>query len=444
MNAINLSSELGEPIRAVLLDDDADFGNTLASVLFGQKDLAMLDHTADSGEFMLRLRELAPDVALVDHGLPRENGMDVAEKIAKSFRSVWVFLLTDSPSRAVWQEAASRGVRKVVQRPPETHRAAVAQWVEEHLLPAVKDAIEEERRQLARIDGDGHPGPAVVRSVTSAPLLVAVWAPKGGVGKSTFSLNLALYARTNPYLHIETALADAEEGAGCIHALLGVPNGRTFLHWLDYAGEEEMDPEAVKHRVARVTKSELDCVFQPDSIADSAQIDETLARTVLRALRATHGLVVVDCSPTVTDLVGTALDMANVVLVPVEPTLVAVNKTHKGLEDLAASGNVDLAKFRLVLNQSRQHGKLQISEGEVTATLGLMSLGLIPFDPNADLAANRHAPLAVHHPDGPFMQGLRRVAAKVIPGLELGASGRDGRVRAAGGRRRRFALFGRR
>ncbi|MDI3297610.1 MAG: AAA family ATPase [Bacillota bacterium] len=429
---MSVMSTLGHPARMVLLTEDSELQDAINAATFGHPELKLVSYTPDPHEMELLLREMAPDVCLVDHSLVREGGVQVAERLAKAFPDVWVFLLTDSPSRQLWAEASARGVRRVVVKPKDPHdRRALAAWVESELLAAVRATIDvetEQRRQMER--WESRQPERQVRTVAAAPLIVPVWTAKGGVGKTTISVNLALLAQTNPFARVQTALVDFEEGAGGTHVLLGMPSTPTVLDWEDHAGDPELDRAAMEKRVAH-HKSGLTCVFQPDELWQSMRISGELAGTVLRTLRAAHGLVVVDCSPTLTDAVGTALEMASVILLVVEPTKAALYKTQQVLNDLARSDRLPLEKFRVVVNKLPQRSL--ITEAEVATTLGLTSLGAIPFDPAVDAAQNRSQPLAIYQPNGPFMVALRRIAAKVIPELGPAGHGRDGRAAERGG-----------
>ncbi|HEY8342129.1 MAG TPA: response regulator [Calditerricola sp.] len=425
-----LLSRFGEPVRMTLLDDDTSFCEALAAAVYGHKELQLLSYTTDPREIDEIIRTQAPDVVLVDHGLGHESGLRIGERVAKANPAVMVFLITDSASRELWKQAVASGLRDIIRKPPMTGREEMAQWVNEELRQAILDAVEMERRQLARVD-DGKKGAedgvAVVRA-PSAPRTVAVWSAKGGAGKTTVAVNLALWAQANPISKVPTVLVDLEEGAGATHALLGMPARPTLLDWLDYTDDDEVDPAVVAKRVAQHTTG-LHCVFAPDSLLQSAEITGKLTRTVIRSLRATHGLVVVDCPPTVTEPVGAALEMATVVLVVVPPEIPAINKIHKALNDLARQG-LDMSKIRILVNRIPR--RPAIGEGEIARALSWVVVGGISEDPDLHLAVNRHRPPALYAPDGIFMTGLRKAMAKIIPGLEIGS------VRPS---RRRFRLW---
>lgn len=104
---MSLSAVLGQKLRLVVLDDDAEFIDALNAALYNHPDMVLIGYAATPGEAAEAVRLQAPDVLLVDHGLPRENGVVVAERLAKQFPSVMVFLLTDSASRELWREALS-------------------------------------------------------------------------------------------------------------------------------------------------------------------------------------------------------------------------------------------------------------------------------------------------------------------------------------------------
>ncbi|PZN12992.1 MAG: hypothetical protein DIU69_01905 [Bacillota bacterium] len=424
-----LLSRFGEPVRMVLLDDDTSFCEALAAAVYGHEELQLLSYTTDPREIDEIIRTQAPDVVLVDHGLGRESGLRVGERIAKSNPAVMVFLVTDSASRELWKQAVASGLRDIIRKPPMMGREEMGRWVNEELRQAILDAVETERRQLARVDDrkKGEEGGGAVVRAPAAPRVVAVWSAKGGAGKTTIAVNLALWAQANPISKVPTALVDLEEGAGATHALLGVPPRPTLLDWLDYADDDEVDPAAVAQRVAQHTTG-LHCVFAPDSLVQTAQVTGKLARTVIRSLRATHGLVVVDCPPTVTEPVGAAMEIATVVLVIVPPELPAINKIQRALEDLGQQG-LDMTKVRILIN--RMPHRAAIAEGEIARALPWVVVGSIPEDPGLHLAANRYRPPALHNPGGPFMTGLRKAVAKILPGMEIGE------VRGAG---RRFRL----
>ena len=424
-----LLSRFGEPVRMTLLDDDTSFCEALAAAVYGHEELQLLSYTTNPAELEEILRTQAPDVVLIDHGLGRESGLRVGERIAKANPAVMVFLITDSASRELWKQAVASGLRDIIKKPSMTGREEMVRWVNEDLRQAILDAVEMERRQLSRVDGEkGAADEGAVVRAPSAPRVVAVWSAKGGAGKTTIAVNLALWAQANPVSKVPTALVDLEEGAGATHALLGVPPRPTLLDWLDHADDDEVDPAAVAQRVAQHTTG-LHCVFAPDSLVQTAQVTGKLTRTIIRSLRATHGLVVVDCPPTVTEPVGAAMEMATVLLVIVPPELPAINKIQRALEDLGQQG-LDMTKVRILIN--RMPHRPAIAEGEIARALPWVVVGSIPEDPGLHLAVNRHRPPALHNPNGPFMTGLRKAIAKILPGMEIGAvrgGGRGFRIR---------------
>lgn len=421
---MSLSDLIGHPVRLVVLDDDQDFVDALGAALYGSRDAVLLNYAARAADAEEAIRTQAPDAVLVDHGLPRENGLLVAERFAKAFPSVMVFLLTDSPTRELWREAVARGLRGTVRRPAAHDRATMAAWVQEHLVTVLREAIDAERRQEARLESPAGVGKTTAGAVRAAtPRVIAVWSPKGGVGKTTVAVNLALWAQANPASRIPTALVDLEEGSGGTNALLNMPAYPTLLDWLDHADADEVDPAAVERRVA-VHQTQLHCVFQPESLMDSARVDGRLVRVVIRSLRATHGLVVLDCAPSPTEPVRVALEAASAVVMVVEPVFQALKKVVSTFADLRKEG-FDVTKFRVLVNRMPKNPT--INESEIAGLFAEYCpvIGSIPEDPDVPRAANQRRPLALYHQNGPFMTALKKAAAKLVPGLDAAATARQ-------------------
>ena len=67
-------------LRCLIVDDDAGFG-AAARRLLDRQGLVVVGVAASCDEAMRRVRELAPDVALVDVGLGEESGFDLARDL---------------------------------------------------------------------------------------------------------------------------------------------------------------------------------------------------------------------------------------------------------------------------------------------------------------------------------------------------------------------------
>jgi pilus assembly protein CpaE len=437
---VSIRSRFGRALHVVVLSADPEWRGELNRWLLEDEDLQVLRDTAQPEEAAAACHEGAAEVLLVDHVMPRGSGMDVAERLARRMPRVLVVLTTESSAPEVWMEARRRGISGVIRKPATD--AARARWVgdlKETVLDALDAVARDQARaeRAAREDGAAQgTAPAGARSGRQATLL-AVWTPKGGSGKTTVAVNVALWCAWNPSGSVPTALLSLEQGTGALHAHLGVPAEPTTLAWREYAEDRIVDRSVVE-RLTYLHRRGLRCVFAPG--AGEATPGE-LARTILQSLWVHHALTVVDCAPT-PDLrdaaVGAALELATYVLVPMEPETPVANEVAEALALVRRAG-VDLSKFRVVLNKVPEHPSMTVQE--VRRALGVQVIGSIPYDRRLGLAVNRQRPPAAYDPGGPFMAALRRVIPDVTGLSELALGGpRTGLRGRLFGRRREAVL----
>jgi two-component system nitrate/nitrite response regulator NarL len=83
-----------QPIKILLVDDHPVVRRGLQSCLARQDRLEVVGEACDGDEAIRKTRELAPDIVLMDIGLPRMNGLLVTELLRKEAPNVKVLVLS--------------------------------------------------------------------------------------------------------------------------------------------------------------------------------------------------------------------------------------------------------------------------------------------------------------------------------------------------------------
>lgn len=73
----------GSSIRVVICEDDDLVRAGYAAVLDAQPDMVVVGQAADGAEAVRVIRDLRPDVAVMDIHMPRMNGIEVTERLAR-------------------------------------------------------------------------------------------------------------------------------------------------------------------------------------------------------------------------------------------------------------------------------------------------------------------------------------------------------------------------
>lgn len=99
-----------QAIRVVIVDDHALFRRGLDRVLADEPDIEVVGEAADGIEAVARVRELTPDVAIMDVRMPRATGIEAARTIGTAVPETKVIMLTVSDDASDLYEAVRAGV----------------------------------------------------------------------------------------------------------------------------------------------------------------------------------------------------------------------------------------------------------------------------------------------------------------------------------------------
>src|SRR5258705_1221265 len=95
-------------IRILVVEDFAQFRKFIGTTLGERADLQVCE-VADGLEAVQKVKELKPDLILLDIGLPTLNGIEAARQIRKLAPESKIIFLTQESSADVMQEALSLG-----------------------------------------------------------------------------------------------------------------------------------------------------------------------------------------------------------------------------------------------------------------------------------------------------------------------------------------------
>ncbi len=235
--------------------------------------------------------------------------------------------------------------------------------------------------------------------------VVSVFAPKGGVGKTTISVNLAVALREQTRASV--LLFDADVGVGNITAVLEAP-ARMGLADLADSPESEWNDAAFEQIVATHAPSGIRILTWGTEPGDSELVSVDLLLAAIRWARRHHSWVIVDNHPGYADRTMAMLTVSSEILLVVTPEMGSIRNSSQFLDLARQLGLADVT--RVVVNRAN-HG---ISLPDISRALGMpIAATIVSSGPKAVIAANEGMPVISKFPRERIATDLHQLARVV-------------------------------
>lgn len=83
--------------KVLIVDDHAIVRRGIRDILAENRDIEVVGEAQDWGEVRLRLREVSPDLILLDVNLPGKNGIDILKALREEYPRIRVLMLSMYP-----------------------------------------------------------------------------------------------------------------------------------------------------------------------------------------------------------------------------------------------------------------------------------------------------------------------------------------------------------
>ncbi|HUZ54812.1 MAG TPA: P-loop NTPase [Streptosporangiaceae bacterium] len=256
--------------------------------------------------------------------------------------------------------------------------------------------------------------------------VVTVFAAKGGCGKTTLAINLAVALARQSDRRV--CIVDLDLAFGDVAISVQLDPGRTIVDALPMAGH--LDQTGASSLLTRY-QANLDMLLAPTTPGDAEKIPPALVGELLVVLRTIFDYVVVDTPAQFSEHVLTAMDNSAHHVLLTTPDVPALKNLRITLDML------DLLSYprqirSVVLNRS--DSKVGLSLEDVERVVRWPIAAHIPSSREVPISINKGTPLTLANPGHPVSQAISRFAQqRLLDPAGAAEPGRPGRTR---GRRR--------
>jgi CRP-like cAMP-binding protein len=280
--------------------------------------------------------------------------------------------------------------------------AGHAHVMREMLKVISRRTVQTNQQFLAQVDSDS--------TGAGAGRIVAIFSPRGGSGKTTLAVNLAVrHAVEQPD---RTALLDLSLTFGGAAALLGL-TPHASLAGVPSDDLTDFDRRTLDQYLVRHT-SGLHLLVAGTRPEDGEVVTATHVRAALGALRRQFSTTFVDCGSNFEEPTLAALEGADRILVICTPELNTLRDVRDCQRIFGEIMHVDQARVGFVFNRNQPFAVL--SQGQFESVLGQPMLIELPHGGvDAYTAASRGEPLVLHHPSGVLSKATERLLRLLVP-----------------------------
>ena len=334
----------------------------------------------------------APDLAVLDCDLPAARVSLLYEGLHGEAVVPTILLVgetTELPSGVGWGISHDEVALKPV--PPEAlvyRLQALLIRGGQHLPTESGSWAESESLSSAPVAGDGH--------------VVSIFAPKGGVGKTTMAVNVAVALRMQT--RAEVLLFDADAGVGNVTSVLDVPYRMGLADLADSKTEEWTD-SAFEHTICIHPESGVRVLTWGHDPAESERVTPDLMLAAVRWARNNHSYVIVDTHPGYDDRTMAMLTVSNEIFLVVTPEMGALRNSTQFME---LARELGLARVVKVIVNRANTG---IRTADIATSLGTpIAATVVSNGQKAIIAMNEGRPLVTRFPREQVATDLHNVA----------------------------------
>jgi len=373
-----------DQIRLLVVEDVPQVAQYMRGLVSASPRVKLLDILRDGRDVMNQVVQQRPDVVVVDALLQgRIGGLDLAAQLRHAGLPPAIVVIT-VPQRPVIA-APDRGIDAVLAMP----------FTGYELITLLQSAFQAQRD----------------RDPSASAMVIGVFAPKGGVGKTTLALNLAVALQQ--HMGVRTVLIDGSLQFGDLRALLKVAADAPSILDLPTDRIQESDLADVLWR----DPSGIDILLAPPRIEMADMVTARDVEKVLSLLRRVYDASVVDLPTGLGDLTLAFLDASDVVLQVVTYDSTTLRNTVSVGETFRAIG-YPASKIQYVLNRADWSGGLD--PGVLRAAIGREPDHTIVSDGRLVTEANNQGvPFVLATPDAEISADVRRMAEGLMPSRRL-------------------------
>jgi pilus assembly protein CpaE len=227
---------MADQIRVLIVDDIPETRDHLTKLLGFESDIEVVGSAASGGESLTMAAQLLPDVVLMDINMPDMDGIAATEKLSSQVPTAAVVMMSVQGEADYLRRSMLAGAREFLVKP----------FSSDELTASIRQVYTRERDKQSRMSAMPaspiNPGGTSTQSEDGGGEghVVAIFSPKGGVGRTTVAVNLAVAAATE--LGKSVVLMDGSFQFGDVGVLLNLnPKNKSIADHVPEleAGEQE-------------------------------------------------------------------------------------------------------------------------------------------------------------------------------------------------------------
>lgn len=336
--------------------------------------------------------ELKPDIVLCGMAEPVARALQTVDSLLNALPETPIIVYSSSRDIELARQAMLAGARDFLTVPAGP----------EDMTRSIVSVLEAEERRRMRASGQ-------TSSWGAQGSVITIFGAKGGVGKTTIAVNLAVA------LARETAqtvvLVDGDSGFGDVASMLDLSPERTLtdlVREIAKVTRETLPKYLTRH------SSGLAVVAAPAQTLDWREVNPDDFRQVLELLSKSHDVVVVDTAGLLNEITLAALEAASLILWVVTTEFASVKDSVRALEALKSLSLTD-DRIRVMINDIAMLDGVR--PRTIEEVLQREAFWQIPFDRKVRYGSQMGEPAVVGDPSAPGARSLVDLA-KTVAGVK--------------------------
>jgi pilus assembly protein CpaE len=375
---------MAQNIPIVIIDSDPDSINKMAKYIKDLSNHAVVEGMATTFEHGYEMiHKKRPLVVIMEVGNDIDSSLQKMSSILERFPQISIFVTCEDKS--------SDTILKVI-------RAGAAEYL---LRPVTEQDLDSALQKMGRL-WITKPAPEA-----QGGSIYTLFSPKGGVGVTTISTNIA----TNIFKSTDqpTLLVDLDLDAGDVTTFLNMKTSYTISDVT--LNISRLDESFLKGVIAR-HESGMYVLAEPQRVEEGVSIPGNDIRKLLGLLKTMFTHIVIDTENILDDRTMPAIEMSDMIILVFVMSLPGIKHVQRHLRYFENMG-ITKDRIKLVVNRYIKKGDIKVDEAE--KVLNHPIFWSIPNDYDSAMSSmNKGVPVSVYKPKSYMSSAIEGLSKAIV------------------------------